>query len=172
MSLQWNCGILTTGPQGSLSTSSPVSVIVRCQEQRGHQAMAQGALAIIIIIAGGGIFRQPLRAPLFEAPSGVLLPGPPVVFIATSWVSVSTVLKVLVNQSGQGQKTVWTQALLPIVKEETDRDGLHCRPGCELQATRRVTFPMDFDLCAWCLQKWHTNGKPDLPDKRDSGLVP
>ena len=41
----------------------------------GHQAMAQGALAIIII-AGGGIFRQPLRGPLFEAPSRVLLPGP------------------------------------------------------------------------------------------------
>ena len=46
------------------------------------------------------------------------------VFIATSWVSVSTVLKVLVNQSGQGQKTVWTQALLPLVKEETEMDSI------------------------------------------------
>ena len=40
----------------------------------------------------------------------------------------------------------------------TDRAELHLRPGCEHQATRMVTLPMESELCAQCLQKWHTNG--------------
>ena len=40
-----------------------------------------------------------------------------------------------------------------ILKEETDRAGLHPRPGCEHEATPMVTLPVDSELCAPCLQK-------------------
>ena len=33
-----------------------------------------------------------------------------------------------------------------------------------------VTHPVDSKLCARCLQKWHTNGKPDTLDKRPRDL--
>ena len=33
-----------------------------------------------------------------------------------------------------------------LVKEETDRTGLHLRPGCEHEATCMVTLPMDSEL--------------------------
>ena len=42
---------------------------------------------------------------------------------------------------------------LLLVKEETDRAGLHPRPGCEREATPMVTLPVDSELCAPCLQK-------------------
>ena len=57
-----------------------------------------------------------------------------------------------------------------LVKEETDRTGLHLRPGCEHEATCMVTLPMDSELCAVSIEvayQWKT--RP--PDKRASGLV-
>ena len=48
-----------------------------------------------------------------------------------------------------------------LLKQETDRAGLRLRPGCEHQATHMVTLPVDSELGARCLKKWHTNGKPD-----------
>ena len=46
----------------------------------------------------------------------------------------------------------WQTGSLPLLlKEETDRAGLHLRPGSEHQATRMVTLLMDSKLCAWCL---------------------
>ena len=38
-----------------------------------------------------------------------------------------------------------------VVKGETDTAGLRLMPGCERQATRMVTLPVDSELCAQCL---------------------
>ena len=56
------------------------------------------------------------------------------------------------------------------MKEETDRAGLRLRPGCEHWATHMVTLPMDSELCGRCLQKRHTNGKPDPRIKEPQDL--
>ena len=42
------------------------------------------------------------------------------------------------------------------LKEETDRAGLHFRPGCKHQATCLVTLPVDSELCA----RVYRNGLP------------
>ena len=56
------------------------------------------------------------------------------------------------------------------VKEETDRAGLHLRPGCEHQATQMATLPMHSELCVYRSGIPMGNQTPRIKEPQDLDL--
>ena len=56
------------------------------------------------------------------------------------------------------------------LKEETDRAGLHLRPGCEHQATQMATLPMHSELCVYRSGIPMGNQTPRIKEPQDLDL--